>query len=173
MNAVIKKSVVEESAGIPRPKRGGAINQDDVKSSRQVSINVLKRRQAAHRKSVEIAGENELRVRLAGMAELLQQASQSKVGLGDTRLLCDQRSIAASYCASGSVLSQFLASERAAANASRSTRGVSGGITDRFGSKPASFPGGITRTVMIADRWQNATMASNRRRKSRNRSSYC
>ena len=58
VNAVIEKSVVEESSGIPRPQRGRAINQDDIVPPRQVSINVLKRGQTAHRMSVEIAGEN-------------------------------------------------------------------------------------------------------------------
>ena len=113
---------------------------------RHFAVDVLEFRHAAHRQAVAVAGRDVVAVRLFAAAGRLEPTGQPVVRLGEPGLAIEQGRIGRDGPA-GSAASSRRAASNSRANASRPALGVSAGRNERFGSKSASFPGGMTSTT--------------------------
>lgn len=94
MHAIHEKLLVEQSVAPDRMEIRLSIDQDAAVSPGDVSVDVLKLRQASHRIAIKIPGCDVLAISLFKCPGSLQELGQSVVGLGEAGLFGDQVTIA-------------------------------------------------------------------------------
>ena len=144
VHGVVEERVVELAAGAGA-EDGLAVDEDGAVTRGDLAVDVLEVGRAPHRVAVGVAGRDVMAIGRLVIACRLQEPGQAEVRLGEAGLAADQLAIAPE-ARLGSVASSRRAASTSRAKAPRVGRGVSGGRTERFGSNPASLPGGITRT---------------------------
>ena len=94
MVSVVEQLIVEDSMPASGAEDSGAINQDGIVPGRDVPIDLGNVTPTADRVTIEIASTDVVLARLLERSALLEQPSQSEVGLGEFGLLVQQRPIA-------------------------------------------------------------------------------
>ena len=145
MLGIVKEPAVDDAVPAPGLEHFRPVDQHHRTMPRgDVAIGLPKRLRAAQGHAIALTGSDVMIPGFVPEPDLLEEPGQTVVGLCKLRMALHQLAVDLPGHRPGSFASSARACATSLAKASRSARGVSGGSTDRLGSKPASLQGGMT-----------------------------